>query len=957
MKFKQEIRNILFLLITILILIVFFHRFFKYETDAVLLIVSIIIIYFTMKKLSNYIDQNEHLTASFKIIRDLNQLIVREKEPKKLLQKSCDILTSGSVYRNAWIITLDKHQNIEHCIGTYSLDDFKNFKEKVSSQWIPHCIQNTNQSREDYSSILNISQTCNECSLQQCYKQESALNIALKYNKKLYGYLNLSIDKKYLQNSKEVNLLKEVAGDIAYALYNIKREQTASELKNLYDNIINSVDNIIFVKDKSFTYIACNSAFEKLISKTKEMIIGKTDYELFSKEVADAYREHDIQVAQSHQAQSNNEWVVHADGRPLYLLTTKSPLVNSAAEVVGLVGNSVDLSEQNRIQELFHQAQAFAKIGNWEHDLITDEITASAETLHILGLNPKMKIYKSSFIQLCHPEDREEYTHAIENSRNKKSMSIYVNRIIKHDTKEIRYVEHRWITKYEDKRAIKTVGTTQDVTTRVKQEKALQISNDKFKKAFNQTPNIIMITTLKTGKIYDVNQTFEKILGFKKEKVVGKTTYEIDLWHNIQDRDKYVKTFQKYGFIDGDTYKFNTKNKTFIIANLYASLINIENEEYILAVAEDITQEQKILKQLEQSKQELETIIQEAPNPIMVHNEDGKVLFINKIWLQLTGYSKDEIDTLGKWTKNACLEKTPLVQEYINGIYALNHNVDKKEFKILTKSGKTLIWQLSSAPLGLMDEKQTVISSAMDITELKRKDELIITQSRHAAMGEMIGMIAHQWRQPISVIAMGANNILADIALEEFSIKEAENASKNILIQTQHLSQTIDDFRNFFKSDKELLEVNIKEILNQTYSIVKDSLNNNNILLENIYNSETRIKVYPRELMQVFVNIINNAKDALVSKKIQNAFIKIKVYNEKEYVITEICDNAGGIDTNLLTKIFDPYFTTKDEKNGTGLGLYMSKTIIEDHLHGRLEVSNSKQGACFKVLLPKETSI
>jgi PAS domain S-box-containing protein len=619
-----------------------------------------------------------------------------------------------------------------------------------------------------------------------------------------------------------------------------------------------------------------------------------------------------------------------------------------------------------------------------------------------------------------------------------------------------------------------------------KNEQELIISNDKFEKAFNNTPNIIIISNFETGKIYDINKTFTNIIGYEKDEVIGKTTFEIDLWHDVNDRQKYIDSFKKLGYVHGDIYTFNSKNKEIITAKVYSSLVTIDNKNYILAVSEDIsesiktqaalnesekkfrllieqspfvieiydmnglqievnhayeilwefpakttlnifnilksqevektgllkyvekaykgeyvnvpiyefdstgkteakgkgrvrslstkifplkdknnkvknivimhedvTDQEETRKLLQKKKEELETVIQEAPNPIMIHNEDGEVLFINKIWEQLTGYKYEEINTIEKWIKKAYGKQMPLVKEDISKLYDINAKVDHGEYNIFTKDKKTITWQYSSASLGLMNGKRTVISSAMDITELKNKDNLIMMQSRHAAMGEMIGMIAHQWRQPISIIAMAANNILLDIALESFDTTKAEKFSQNILEQTSHLSKTIDDFRNFFKSDKEISKVKLRHIIEETLNIVKNSLVNNSIELQTSFKSESEVDAYPRELMQVFINIINNAKDAIVSNEIEKPVIKIKVYDDEKYVNTEICDNAQGIDADVLLKIFEPYFTTKDEKVGTGLGLYMSKIIVENHLKGIIEAFNKEDGACFRVRLLK----
>ena len=236
--------------------------------------------------------------------------------------------------------------------------------------------------------------------------------------------------------------------------------------------------------------------------------------------------------------------------------------------------------------------------------------------------------------------------------------------------------------------------------------------------------------------------------------------------------------------------------------------------------------------------------------------------------------------------------------------------------------------------------------------ELIYKDEMMLAQSRHAAMGEMISMIAHQWRQPISAISMGANNILADIELDIVDNETLKNSAEDILKQTQELSKTIDDFRGFFKPNKMIQSIYIKDILEDTLKIVKGSLISSNIKLDIKCQNTQKIETYSRELMQVIINLLNNSKDALVQNEIKDKKIMIseKIYDGR--VVLKICDNGGGVDEEIINKIFEPYFTTKSEKNGTGLGLYMSKTIIEKHLLGSLSVSNEDGGACFKITLP-----
>ena len=235
---------------------------------------------------------------------------------------------------------------------------------------------------------------------------------------------------------------------------------------------------------------------------------------------------------------------------------------------------------------------------------------------------------------------------------------------------------------------------------------------------------------------------------------------------------------------------------------------------------------------------------------------------------------------------------------------------------------------------------------------LRKKDELLIAQSKQAAMGEMISMIAHQWRQPISVISMTVNNIMIDLELDDLSEDAVRECSAEILTETQYLSQTIDDFRNFFKPDKEKRITSIEELCDDVRKLMGKALENNNIKFSFKGDTSLKIKTYDKELLQVFINLLNNAKDALVDAKVENKSISVSAYKKDGDMVFEFCDNANGVKEEIIDRIFEPYFSTKMEKNGTGLGLYMSKTIVEKHLLGSISVQNRDDGACFIVEIP-----
>ncbi len=234
-----------------------------------------------------------------------------------------------------------------------------------------------------------------------------------------------------------------------------------------------------------------------------------------------------------------------------------------------------------------------------------------------------------------------------------------------------------------------------------------------------------------------------------------------------------------------------------------------------------------------------------------------------------------------------------------------------------------------------------------EVEKNRQKERIMMQQSRLAQMGEMVSMIAHQWRQPLSAISALNSTMMLKAKLDKLCKTDAIKLSKDIEECIKHLNLTIDDFRDFFKDKKEKEEVALKEIVQKTIDIISVTLVRSNIELITQYNSDKKIKTYTNEIKQVVLNIIKNAEDALLENKIKNPKINIQTYDTK--II--ISDNAGGIPDDIIDKIFDPYFSTKTKKDGTGLGLYMSKTIIEEHCGGKLNVCHSNDGAVFTIML------
>jgi len=229
------------------------------------------------------------------------------------------------------------------------------------------------------------------------------------------------------------------------------------------------------------------------------------------------------------------------------------------------------------------------------------------------------------------------------------------------------------------------------------------------------------------------------------------------------------------------------------------------------------------------------------------------------------------------------------------------------------------------------------------ITEKKEQEQMLIHQSRLASMGEMLANISHQWRQPLNRIA----SFIMNMQLHIMDNYEDEKYLNKKLVESQHqleyMSSTIDDFTEFYKKDKQKEEFFVSGAVENSYTIIDSSLRTNNIDLEIKVINDFKINSYKKELSQVLLNLIQNAKDALLINQIKNPKIIITIDQNKIF----IQDNAKGIHSDIINKIFDPYFTTKEKHKGTGLGLYMSKVIIEKNMKAKITVENQNDGAFF----------
>jgi PAS domain S-box-containing protein len=490
-----------------------------------------------------------------------------------------------------------------------------------------------------------------------------------------------------------------------------------------------------------------------------------------------------------------------------------------------------------------------------------------------------------------------------------------------------------------------------------KVRKELYDQNKHIRKLLNTTGVGYVLTNpnIENNPVVFVNDYFCQVTGYGRDEIIGKdlSILKVDS-SDKKEREKIkealvkkvpVSVILKNKNKNGEIYY----NKVSISPIFYEDSTDIQ---FFVGVQSNVT---SVVKE----KKFFETVLNTSQSIILVTNGD-ELKRINKKFFDLFDFE----DLNDFKSKHNCIcelfeerENKNYIQSQMNEIpwnkYILSTPDLLHEVCMIDKTGEERIFQVESSGL-IFEYGNDEVITFTDITQLTNQRKMIEEQSKFAAMGQMISMIAHQWRQPLTTLSLVLDKMNILNQMNQLNTKVFDEQYTKSINLIQYMSKTINDFKNFFQDSNSNEKILLEELVYQSYELIAPALNEKSVNLKIVIEDDCHqllLKINSSKISQVFLNLYKNSLDEFKSKQIEDPYILTKCYKNSNHIIIEISDNAGGIPQNIIDKIFDPYFSTKS-KNGTGIGLYMSKIIIEQHLSGLIEVANENNGACFKIMLP-----
>jgi PAS domain S-box-containing protein len=657
-----------------------------------------------------------------------------------------------------------------------------------------------------------------------------------------------------------------------------------------------------------------------------------------------------------------------------------------------------DITERKRAEEALRDSEArlkmsmdLARLVQWEYDVKSGMFTFDDQFYALYGTTAEREggtlmsaeDYVRKFVP---PEESAMVAESIGRERESACFQME-HRIVRGDGEERVILVRSEVVLDEAGRVVKTRGANQDITERKLAEEMLRKSemaqrklacelsrNNKFLRTLiDAIPDLIFYKDCKRAYL-GCNRAFEAFAGRTVKDLVGRTDLDIfsgDIAVQFREMDCQIlsseearRTEEWIDYPDG---------RRVLLETLKTPFFDLDGEVLgVVGISRDITERKRMEEELRDSREKYQAIVDALDGHLYIASRDYRIQFMNERLSRLTGYREpgEFCFKVMHGRDSACPECSCEVvfdgrtthREWFSPkdgrwYYVVYTPIFHADGSISRQAMATDITERKLAEEQLKRQKQQLEELNSNLEEMvqeevaknREKDIMLIQQNRQAALGELLDHIAHQWKQPLNSISLIVQNLWESYAYSELTADKIQETIDKTMALLEHMAQTIDVFRDFYRPDKKKTVFCIKESIDKVLAFVSPALKYQSIAVELDLDPGLLATGYPKQYTQVLLNILSNAREAFRERKTKEPMVKIRGFAEGNQAVVTIMDNAGGIPEAIIPRIFDLYVTTKEASGGTGIGLHMSKNIIEKNMHGSLTAENTDDGAQFRI--------
>jgi len=758
--------------------------------------------------------------------------------------------------------------------------------------------------------------------------------------------------------------------------------------------IVESSDDAIIGKTLDGVITSWNKGAEKIYGYRAEEAVGRHVSMLAPPERQVELRQLLERLQQGEQITQHETERVTKDGRRIEVAITISPIRGGDGSVIGCSTIARDITKHKRLERQLRENE---KRYQTQIELAADAIVvlqngrfvyANCAALGLYAARSLEKLQERSVLDLVHPEERvavrtryQRLLRGADNPLRECRLLRLTGEVVPVETSSV-------LIDYQGQPSIQVIA--RDISRRKKAEaeleallQELRLQRAQFETVLRQMPIGVMIAEAPSGRVIYNNEASVQIFRHENPRVEGLDDYEKWPAYRLDGTRLAVADYPVVRAllcgerVIGEELQIVRGDGSRAVVSVNAAPISDNDGRIVSAVAAftDITEQIGAVEALRQSEERLKLALDATGMGFCDMDVRSGLGTWNRRQFRLLGFPAPETGegpaSMDMWLQAIHPEDREPVHRAMADART-THALCRSEYRIIrADNGKPrwmnllgrygydaagepvnfigVIFDVTERKRAEQTLKDEVAEKLQAIEDLHRQEQMLIRQGRLAALGEMIGNIAHQWRQPLNTLGLIVQELSWYYDHDKLT-KEYLDASVTRGMQViNHMSKTIDGFRNFFDSDKQKQDFKVGEVLTQTVAMVEAAFHELRIRIEVLAEPDIVVNGSPNEFSQVILNLLVNAKDALLERKVPQPMVEVRLSRENGRVVLTIADNAGGIPAEIMDKIFDPYFTTKGPDRGTGIGLFMSKTIIEKNMHGALSVRNTKTGAEFRI--------